>query len=69
MTFTGKVIRVQSDPRAIVVKSPEPPPDGTEAYYLPVTQDQLAVALAAYIKGSDVEVEGTPPACAKVTAL
>ena len=64
---TGKVTRIMSTPRGFVVQtSPGPPPE--TATFTPVTADQLAVATAAYIKGSDVDVEGTAPNCTNVVA-
>lgn len=67
MTTTGKVTKLCSDPPGFTVQTdPGPPP--VLVAFTPVTDRQLAVAAAAYGKGSDVEVEGTPGAVTRVTA-
>lgn len=68
MLLIGKVTKVTSDPPGFVLHVEDPPPLGTDAAYTPISSDQLAVVLAAYIKGSDCEVDGTPPSATKVTA-
>lgn len=70
-TSLGKVTKLVSDPRGFVltVGNPSPPPPDLDIAF-ECSADQLAVASAAYIKGSDCEVEhsGTPAVVSKVTA-
>jgi hypothetical protein len=65
---TGKVKSVTSKPvRQFIVAVPGPPAVDV-AFNIDVGADDFAVALAAYTKGSDVDVTGTPPTCTGVTA-
>lgn len=67
MTTTGTVTKCVSDPQGFTVTTaPGPPP--VTVVFTPVSDAQYQTALAAYTKGSEVDVDGTPPACTKVTA-
>lgn len=66
MTTSGKVTKVTSNPRGCLVQppgDPAPPP----VAFTPLDADAYAAALAAYTKGSDVDVDGTPPNATNVT--
>lgn len=65
---TGKVVKVSSNPRGFTLRVPPNPPDPEQDITYECTADDLTVASAAYIKGSDADVAGTPPACTGVTA-
>ena len=71
MPTTGKIVKVTSKPRGFLLRTPAevgPPPEPEHDYpFTPVDADDYAAALAAYVKGSDAEVEGTSPNCAGVT--
>lgn len=65
---SGKVTKVSSKPnRGFTVHSDGPPPVDTD-FTSGVDADDFAVVCAAYAKGSDVDVTGTPPTCTGVTA-
>lgn len=68
MATSGKVTKCVSKPtRGFTVQtSPGPPPVLVD--FTGVDSDDYATALAAYTKGSDVDVSGTPPSCTGVTA-
>lgn len=67
---TGKIVKVTSKPKGFVLRVPAVPPETepTDYTFAPVDADDHAVALAAYTNGHDADVDGTPPACAGVTA-
>lgn len=69
--LTGKITKVTSKPRGFVLTTPAqpgPPPVPEHEYpFSPVDADDYAAALAAWTKGTDVDVEGTSPNCAGVT--
>lgn len=71
MTKTGKVVKVTSKPRGMILRvepQPGPPPvPGEDITYAPLDADDYAAAIAAWTKGTDVDVDGVPPACAGVT--
>lgn len=68
-TTTGKVTSCGSKPsRHFVVETSPGPPPVTVDFNDGVDADDYATALAAYTKGSTVDVTGTPPTCTGVTA-
>jgi hypothetical protein len=70
MATTGKVIRVTSKPTmSFTVQPPGGPPAPEPVIFNSgVTLADLVVASSAKAGGSDVDVEGTPPACDGVTS-
>lgn len=68
-TTSGKVTSCSSKPsRGFVVQTNPGPPPVTVTFNVDVDADDYATALAAYTKGSTVDVTGTPPTCTGVTA-
>lgn len=71
-TNTGKVTKIKSKPRGFVLTVPAtigpPPTPEIDIAYTDVDPDDWAAATAAYTKGSDADVDGTPPTCTCVTA-
>jgi hypothetical protein len=69
--YTGKVTKLVSDPQGFVLTSANPsPPPATIDIAFEATDRQQRVASAAYLKGSDCDVDasGTPIVVASVTA-
>lgn len=65
---TGKIVKLTSKPKGFILRVPPNPPEPETDVAYTCDADDLAVAAAAYAKGSDADVEGTPPSCAGVTA-
>jgi hypothetical protein len=68
-TTTGKVTKCTSKPnRGFTVHVSDGPPPVDILFTDGVDADDYATALAAYTKGSTVDVTGTPPTCTGITA-